>query len=110
VAAFDEMPFQNGDASPRRPWAELLALLAAFLAGAACILTFAPYFDTSVSQSWKVVLISAATLCVGFGAAALFYGRLLDRETRALRAGFDSLRIRADALVSRFDAFDRSKR
>ena len=110
VEAFDDVSVQIAEPSSWRHWFELVAILAAFLAGAASILTFAPHFGTSLSQTWKVVLIAAATLCVGFGVAALFYGRLREQETRALRADFQNLRSRADALVAKFDDFERSKR
>jgi hypothetical protein len=107
---FDRLYVENGSHTNWRHWPELVALLITFLAGAATIWTFGSHFEPAVSATWKVVLISAATLCVGFGAASLFYGRMLDKEARALQADFSNLRSHADALVEKFDEYERSKR
>jgi hypothetical protein len=110
VHAFENISVEIDDVLQRHHWIELTTILVAFLAGAAAILTFGSHLGATVSATWKVILISTATLCVGFGAAALFYGRMQAREGRALRADFRDLRARADVLVAKFDKFERSRR
>ena len=65
--------------------------------------------DIVVSDAWKYVLVLAGTLCIGFGAAALFYGNVRAKQSQALRAQFLAIRARADLLVAKFDEFERSK-
>lgn len=95
--------------SARFQWANLLFLVLAFLGGAATILTFSPAAHASIQIEWKVLFVASATLCLGFGASMIFYGRLRERRTTELRTEFARLRARADALVARFEDYERSK-
>ncbi len=101
---------EEAKASLWRRWLEFAVILIAFLSGGVAILTFVPGASATVPQNWKILLVSAAALSLGFGAAAVFYGRLRERQADQLRAGFESLRVRADALVAKFDEYERKKR
>jgi hypothetical protein len=63
----------------------------------------------AASGSWKIALLSAAVLCLGFGASALIFHRLQEREDDVLRTEYEVLRARADALVEEVDRFERSR-
>jgi MFS family permease len=58
---------------------------------------------------WRIGFILAGVLCLGFGAATLLFWRTRDRERNILRAQYDDLRVRADALAERFNEYERRK-
>ena len=63
----------------------------------------------AVPTGWQSILIYAGVLCVGFGVAALFYGKLRAKQSKALYEQFSAIRRRADLLVAKFDDFERGK-
>ena len=94
-----------------RLWAvELPAvLLIGFAGGVLTLMASTSWVSKYATNSWNVVFVSMATLCLGFGVAAVFYGRIRDAQGRALREQYDELRTRADVLSKKFDSFEKKK-
>jgi hypothetical protein len=81
-------------------WGGLLILQLAVIGGA-----LAAYEGTHgswqaiVGGQWQIVLITLATMSLGFGAATLLYGRLASRDSDRLERDYRSLASRADFLL-----------
>lgn len=88
---------------PRRGWlyhaSGLLLMQASLIAGV--VLTI--YGTRNAGQDFKLLLLSMATLCIGFGAGALLYRRIADNRADDLRAEYRNLRTRADNLIEKID-------
>jgi hypothetical protein len=94
---------------PRRSWLDhasgLLLMQAALIAGV--VLTI--YGTRSAGQDFKLLLLSMATLCIGFGAGTLLYRRIGDSRVDELRAEFRNLRARADNLIEKIDNLEHAR-
>jgi hypothetical protein len=83
-----------------RRWGELLFLQLAVIGGAFAVYYGMPtMLQTPVSGHWQVVLIASATMCIGFGAATLLYGRPGFRHAEQLEQDYRVLVSRADSLL-----------
>ena len=90
----------NAAVSPTRWWGQLLILQLAVIGGALAVFHGAPGgWQALVSGPWQIVLITSATMSLGFGAATLLYGRLASRDADQLEREYRSLASRADLLL-----------
>lgn len=85
----------------------LALLVCGMLAGIALLVVLDASAPTRAD--WNTVFIALATLCLGFGSASTVYQYYRSRESAALNAQYDSLRVRADALLQKFDAYEKGQ-
>ena len=88
---------------------QLLALLLLQLALFCGYLIHAPNVFSPVSEGWRTLFFSMATLCLGFGACALFFSRVQSRQADGVREQYDALRARADRLITEVERSEREK-
>ena len=94
---------QSETRTATRRWPEFLILQLALIGGA-----FAAFGGRGISDAWplatgggwQTVLIASATMSIGFGAALLLYGRSDYRHAEQLETDYQSLKARADSLLS----------
>ena len=84
-------------------------MLIGFAGGVLTLMASASWASKYAELSWNVVFVSMATLCLGFGVAAVFYGHIRNAQSRALREQYDELRTRADDLSKKFESFEKMK-
>ena len=84
-------------------------MLIGFAGGGLTLIASTSWASKYTSDSWYVVVVSMATLCLGFGIAAIFYGRIRDAQSRALREQYNEIRTRADNLSKKFENFEKKK-
>jgi hypothetical protein len=119
MADISETKRSNSDASPAPVEVRIYSVTiegaarAAMLTFAliACTLVIGIAFAFALSPTSLIginrntILIALGTLCLGFGSASVLYQYYRSKESAALRAQYESLRERADALVKEFEAY-----
>ncbi len=81
----------------------------------ACALLFGIAFafilgaKSLTGTDWNIVFIAMGTLCLGFGSASALYQHTRSKQNSALKAQYESLRTRADALLEEFNAYEKNK-
>jgi hypothetical protein len=92
-------------------WGHTFSHLLAVAGGALIVITVGMIVggvNSAVETSSKTVLLSMATLCLGFGMATLLNWRIRDAQWRKLEARYEALDARADALVKEVVRRDRT--
>jgi hypothetical protein len=90
-------------------WSHLFSLTLAFAAGILIhVVASMSVFGTNilVGETPKIILLSMATLCLGFGAATLLNWRIRDVQWSKLEAKYETLDARAKELVDEIDRRD----